>query len=203
MGYLVATNSAGRDPKSLKSALLDTGKGAAHGVINLIEGVVNLTNAALPGDPYYAPFLSWARPSGYDTPLFGESIEFVTGLGAVKLLGVFSRSTKSVQVDVKPGEFSIYDWNGYPAGVPKPTGPFRLLEGAEYGAARDAANSANRALRKDLNLVGQKVDIHEIQPIKFNGSATDSANKVVLDRTIHRQQVTPWWNTLQRALEKQ
>ncbi|WP_205074070.1 hypothetical protein, partial [Parvibium lacunae] len=102
---------------------------------------------------------------------------------------------------VKPGEFSIVDWTGYPAGVPQPTGPFRLLEGAEYNAARDAANSTNRTLRKDWNLVGEPVDIHEIQPVKFGGSPTDTANKIILDRSIHGQQVTPWWNSLQKTLK--
>ena len=99
------------------------------------------------------------------------------------------------------GEFSITNWDGYPVGVPRPTGPFRLLEGVEYSNARNAANNANRALRKEMDLVGQKVDIHEIQPVKYNGSPTNESNKVILDRNIHRQEVTPWWNSLQRALE--
>ncbi len=29
------------------------------------------------------------------------------------------------------GSFSVFNWKGYPAGGIKPTGPFRLLEGAE------------------------------------------------------------------------
>jgi filamentous hemagglutinin len=69
-------------------------------------------------------------------------------------------------------------------------GPLRLLEGAEYNAARDGANSANRALRKDLNLLGKSVDVHEIRPVKFGGSPTDTANKIIIDRSLHRQQVT-------------
>jgi len=98
------------------------------------------------------------------------------------------------------GSFSISDWSGYPAGVPKPQGPFQILEGAEYDAARDAANEANSAFRRQQGLVGQPVDVHEIQPVKFGGSATDPANKIVLDRALHRQQVTPWWNKLQSDL---
>ena len=50
-------------------------------------------------------------------------------------------------------------------------------------------------------LNGQPVDIHEVQPVKFGGSPTDPANKVILDRTLHRQQVTPWWNQFQRNLD--
>lgn len=100
----------------------------------------------------------------------------------------------------KPGEFSIVDWNGYPAGVPKPQGPFRLVEGAEYGAARKAANQANNQIRQTNNLRGQPVDVHEVQPVKFGGSPTDPSNKVIIDRTLHRQEVTPWWNHLQNDL---
>jgi len=133
-----------------------------------------------------------------DNPLeAGAQVAF--GLFA-KIASLGKGANSGVNV-VKPGEFLIVDWAGYPAGVPKPTGPFQLLEGAEYNAARDAANSANRTLRKDWNLVGKPVDIHEIQPVKFNGSPTNEANKIILDRSLHRQEVTPWWNSLQRAIE--
>lgn len=101
---------------------------------------------------------------------------------------------------MKPGSFSIVDRAGYPAGVPKPQGPFRLLEGAEYNAARDAADAANSAIRREQGLVGKAVDVHEVQPVKFGGSPTDAANKVVLPRDGHRQQVTPWWNQLMRDI---
>ena len=100
------------------------------------------------------------------------------------------------------GSFSItpQGWQGYPAGVPKPAGPFRLLEGAEYDAARSAANSANNQIRVQQGLRGQPVDVHEIQPVKFGGSATDPANKLILDRATHRQQLTPCWNQLMRDI---
>lgn len=115
---------------------------------------------------------------------------------------VVSGTKAAVGGEIKAGQFSISNWSGYPAGVPQPSGPFRLLGNAEYQAARKAANSANKALRKDQGLVGNKtIDIHEIQPVKFDGSPTDAANKIGLDRTLHRQEVTPWWNALQRALE--
>ncbi|QQN29608.1 two-partner secretion domain-containing protein [Pseudomonas syringae group genomosp. 3] len=111
-------------------------------------------------------------------------------------------ATPRVSIDPPDGSFSISDWTGYPAGVPVPQGPFRLLEGTEYNAARNVANKANSALRREQGLVGQPVDVHEINPVKFGGSPTDSANKVILPRDVHRQQVTPWWNQLQKDLGK-
>jgi hypothetical protein len=98
------------------------------------------------------------------------------------------------------GSFDIIDWSGYPEGVPKPQGPFRLVEGQEYDAARDAANKANSAIRKEQGLVGKPVQVHEIKPVKFGGSPTDPANKVILPRDVHMQQVTPWWNRLLRNI---
>lgn len=109
-----------------------------------------------------------------------------------------SAVSEGVIKGAKPGEFNIVDWKGYPDGVPKPTGPVRLIEGTEYDVARKAANSANHTIRKENNLVGQPVDVHEVQPVKFGGSPTDPANKVIIDRSLHRQQVTPWWNQLQK-----
>jgi hypothetical protein len=108
-------------------------------------------------------------------------------------------SPLSVATEAVPnGEFSISNWDGYPAGAPKPGGPFRLVEGAEYDAARKAANNANSALhRADPSLKG--LDIHEIQPVKFGGSPTDIANKVALSRTEHAK-LTTWWNRMQRGI---
>jgi hypothetical protein len=71
---------------------------------------------------------------------------------------------------VPSGSFSISDWSGHPSGAPQPTGPFRLIEGAEYDSARSAANSANRTIRQadPDTYAGQQ--IHEIQPVKFGGT---------------------------------
>lgn len=128
-----------------------------------------------------------------------------TMIGAVGDLGkvpnlAAAREVGSVS-DFPTGSFSISDWSGYPAGVPRPQGPFRMVEGAEYDAARKAANKANASIRREQGLVGQPVDVHEVQPVKFGGSPTDPANKVVLPRDTHRQQVTPWWNQLQKDLD--
>jgi RHS repeat-associated protein len=96
------------------------------------------------------------------------------------------------------GEFSIIDWTGYPQGVPRPQAPFRVLEGAEYQAARQAANRANRALHKaDPSLAGKQ--IHEVKPVKFGGSPTALENKVPLPRSEHRD-LTNWWNAFLRLL---
>jgi RHS repeat-associated protein len=97
------------------------------------------------------------------------------------------------------GTFSVADWTGYPEGLPKPNGPFRLLEGTEYTNARNAANKANR----DLHLQNPDWDglqIHEIHPVKFNGSPTDLSNKVPLDPAVHRPYTT-FWTRLQRNIE--
>lgn len=82
------------------------------------------------------------------------------------LAGTMARS----EVVVAEGSFSIANWSSYPANLPKPTGPFRLLEGSEYNAARAAANNANRAIHQaDPSLRG--LQLHEIQPVKFGGRA--------------------------------
>jgi len=105
-----------------------------------------------------------------------------------------------VAADLPSGSFSISDWTGYPALVPKPEGPFRLLESTEYSAARNAADKANRIIRRKQGLVRQSVDVHEINPVKFGGSPIDTSNKIVLPREVHRQQATPWWNQLLKDL---
>ncbi|MGR4866916.1 RHS repeat domain-containing protein [Caulobacter sp. LARHSG274] len=97
--------------------------------------------------------------------------------------------------DFPQGSFSITDWSGYPAGLPKPQGPVRLLQGEEYTAARNAANQANRAAHKaDPALNG--LQIHEIKPVKFGGSPTNAANKIPLTQAEHSP-VTTWWRNLQ------
>jgi hypothetical protein len=101
-------------------------------------------------------------------------------------------------VVVKSGSFSVVDWAGYPANLPKITGPVNLIEGAEYTAARRAADVTNNGLREGFGFRGVEMDIHEIQPVKFGGSPTDPLNKMLLPIDLHRQVVTPFWNQLQR-----
>jgi len=91
------------------------------------------------------------------------------------------------------GSFSISNWNGYPGG-PKPSGPFRILRGEEYEAARKEADAVNRAMhRADPCLKG--LELHEIHPVKFGGSPTDPTNKIALTRLEHAKYTT-WWNRL-------
>ncbi len=120
--------------------------------------------------------------------------------GSLGLIGAVGPSPGRGNVALKLGSFSIRDWNGYPASIPKPAGPFRLLGGAEYNAARAEANAANRALHAaDESLGGWQ--IHEVKPVKFSGSPTDIGNKIPLPAGAHSE-VTNWWNTLMRDLTR-
>ena len=98
------------------------------------------------------------------------------------------------------GEFSVSDWSGYPDNVPKPKGPFKLLEGDEYQNARKAANNRNRQLHRADKDTYSGHDIHEIHPVKFNGSPTGLSNKIPLKRNEHSP-VTTFWNRLKRAVK--
>ncbi|MHA6194721.1 LysM peptidoglycan-binding domain-containing protein [Pseudomonas wadenswilerensis] len=142
---------------------------------------------------------------------FAVDTIFDTGRGVVNSAVRYGMSKNIVTVGpreslttpvrpVQSGEFSITDWGGYPEGVPKPGGTFRLLDGEEYKAARNAAKRANRVIRADQELGGVPVDIHEIKPVKFGGSPVEIENKVILPRDVHMRQVTPWWNRLQKDI---
>jgi hypothetical protein len=98
------------------------------------------------------------------------------------------------------GSFHITDWAGYPEGLPKPEGPFRLLEGEDYSAARRAADRANRAMHAaDPSLDG--LHLHEIQPVKFGGNPIDPGNKIPVTPSEHTPANT-WWGKLQRDIGK-
>jgi RHS repeat-associated protein len=100
--------------------------------------------------------------------------------------------------DYPDGSFSISNWEGYPEGMSRPDGPFRLLDGDEHSAARRAANAANRTLHAgDPSLAGKH--LHEIHPIKFGGDPTGSGNKIPLTPQEHAK-LTAWWNRLMRGL---
>lgn len=101
---------------------------------------------------------------------------------------------------VEAGSFSISDWSGYPAGIPQPSGPFRLLAGEEYDAARSAADISNQAMRQADPAAYAGQQIHHIQPVKFGGSPTDPANTIPLTPSAH-QPVTNWWNSVMRSVK--
>jgi hypothetical protein len=112
---------------------------------------------------------------------------------------IASLAMLGMPLEVPTGEFSIIRWAGYPEGVPKPAGPFQVLQGGEYQTARKAADSANRALHAaDPSLAGK--EIHEIQPIKFAGDPTANANKVILTPEQHRP-VSTWWQQFLNRLK--
>jgi filamentous hemagglutinin len=45
--------------------------------------------------------------------------------------------------------------------------------------------------------------LNEAQPVKLGGSPTDPANKIIVPRNLHRQQLTLWWNQLQKDTESE
>lgn len=79
-------------------------------------------------------------------------------------IGVRSPFARQVPVEYTGGEFSIIDLADYPAipGVPRPTGPARLLQGEEYLAARAQADATNSALRSANPNAYAGKQIHEI-----------------------------------------
>ncbi len=118
----------------------------------------------------------------------------------VKLRGGDFLTSKAI-TRLPNGSFSVNDWTGYPAGGIKPTGPFRLLKGAEYDAARKLANATNKALRKANPAKFKGLHIHEIHPVKFGGSPTDLSNKIFLKPAEHSRYTT-FWNLLMRNINK-
>ena len=108
---------------------------------------------------------------------------------------------RPINPPLKEGSFSISDWTGYPDWVPRPNGPFRLLQGEEYAAARDAADRVNRKMRNADPAAYEDMEIHEIHTVKFGGHPTDPANKIVLPVGQHRQ-LNGWWSRKQWSLER-
>jgi hypothetical protein len=108
------------------------------------------------------------------------------------------QTATAAEASYAEGSFSISDWSGYPGNV-RPTGPFRVLEGAEYDQARDAASAANDAMRRLNRPAYRGNQIHEVHPVKFGGSPTNMSNKMVTPNELHYQYTT-WWNKLQRDL---
>lgn len=103
--------------------------------------------------------------------------------------------------------FKIKNWDDYPDDyVPKPDENkiWKILEGDEYNQARKEANKVNGKTRKnDPSLKEDKLEIHEVEPVKFGGSPTDEINKVYVQSKVHRKYVTPWWNKVRDAVKKE
>ena len=164
-----------------------TGLDIGGGPISRVDASVDMAAGVVAGK---AAGFVLGKVSG---AVLGTSAQFVTKETTEEVLAAENAA-------IKPGSFSILDWKGSPSSIPKPAGPFRLLEGAEYSAARAEANAANRAMHAaDESLGGWQ--LHEIQPVKFGGSPTDIANKMPLPAGAHSE-VTTWWNTLMRDLTR-
>ena len=117
----------------------------------------------------------------------------------VSKLNVFVHNADCV---VHPdGEIEITDWDEYPENGPRPDGKLKLIDGDEYSEARDMANKANRRYhRQNPSCKGQ--DIHEVHPVKFGGSPTNTSNKIPLPRSEHSE-YTNFWNKIQSIAETQ
>ncbi|WP_423681471.1 RHS repeat domain-containing protein [Undibacterium sp. WLHG33] len=194
-----ATNTGGRDPQGLSSALLDTVKGGTNGLMNLVELVPNLVAAGtMPGDPGYVRFLNGIRPSAYDTPLFGETIEFLTGIGVTKIFSELSSAGRSTQGEtvqlggahgeVKgiPGNESHHMPADSVSPLSKNKGPAISMEKADHretaswGSSREArayrAEQADRIKNGDFR-GAQQMDIHDIQT-KFGAKYNEAMQQM-------------------------
>ncbi|WP_438016236.1 RHS repeat-associated core domain-containing protein [Sorangium sp. So ce315] len=143
-----------------------------------------------------------AGAAGVKTVLLAAAAVFGTGRGLGALAEESTVGAQALRGSAKAlpeGSFSIIDWTGYPAGAPRPTGPFRLLNGPEYAEARSAANATNQKLHAaDPRLNG--LQIHEISPVKFGGSPTDLSNKIAVTQAEHAP-LTTFWNRMRIHME--
>ncbi|MBP4139151.1 hypothetical protein J3495_13805 [Flavobacterium sp. P7388] len=63
------------------------------------------------------------------------------------------------------------------------------------------ANSTNATIRRANPEALKGLQIHEIHPVKFGGSATDLLNKTFLTQPQHSA-YTNYWNSLMRNIKK-
>jgi len=139
-----------------------------------------------------------------------ENREAALGLAALAIITTKGKAAPGIVkgelaaekgiLSTEKGAFSVADWTGYPTSLPKPTGPFKLLEGAEYDLARKTANNANRLLHK-ANPEFKGMQIHEIHPVKFGGDPTNPLNKALLTPEEHRL-YNAFWFKLQNSIKK-
>lgn len=96
---------------------------------------------------------------------------------------------------VQPGEtgaFSISDWSGYPSSLPRPSGPFRILQGEEYTKALSQAATGRYKYRDKHSEDAVGKDAHHIHPVKFGGDPIDPSNFVLLTPEEHKL-YSDWW----------
>jgi len=123
-------------------------------------------------------------------------------MAAFGIKGVQNPFVRTVPVEYSGGKFSIVDFAEYPtiSGVPRPTGPARLLQGEEYLTARSQADAANSASRSGNPSAYAGKQIHEILPVKFGGDPVGIANKVAITPAEHYR-LNTYFLRLQRYLE--
>lgn len=140
----------------------------------------------------------WDNSSGQIDYSPIDPVDIMTGAMAAKWAMSGAKIAAKESTGALDGSFSVFNWKGYPSGGIKPTGPFRLLEGAEYTSARNLANSTNLALRRANPEMFKGLQIHEIHPVKFGGSPTSLSNKIFLTPAQHAE-YTNFWNSLLRS----
>jgi len=165
----------------------------------------------------YEEGLSWGGAAGLAASLYGAkaSVDVGAALGIKARRGQSRAAGLGLDVDqaafrthlddsqrayrgIRIGSFSIRDWSGYPAGIRRPSGPFRLVTGTEYIQARRAADAANGRLHRE-HPEWKGMHIHEIHPIKYGGSPTHPANKIALPPSEHIR-YNAFWSRLQTKL---
>jgi hypothetical protein len=149
------------------------------------------------GDVVVSSFVQMGKGYTMTADLYSRAGGYTT---TPKLPLIKRTYTSPTLTKLNVGTFSINNFIGYPTGIAKPKGPFRIISGQEYTTARNSANKANAAIHKtDPNAKGKQ--IHEIHPVKFGGSLTLMNNKVYLFRTDHIM-YTNFWNKLLKDLTK-
>ncbi len=98
------------------------------------------------------------------------------------------------------GEFSIWNWSGYPEGGPVPSGPFRIVNPTEYSDALRLKNNMNQSLHNH-NPNWKGLQLHEVHPVKFGGSPTDYWNKTLISSDDHIQ-FSRFWQILKGNITK-
>jgi hypothetical protein len=140
------------------SAVYDTGKAVWNSALGTVEAIPNLMSGAVPGGPDYAPFLNRYRAQ-YDTPAFGSTIEFITGVGAVKVFGDLRASSA-----------------GYIGGVAE-TGGAKGVNAAEReatgflgSAGNELKNSPYQSVRNEASQInGRDFSAHAIDQMQNRG----------------------------------
>ena len=166
----------------------------------LAIGLIGLAQPEV-GVPLAISYLTGApttpSPQAFATTEASASIDLLEGTSDASKAPAPS-SLATFETPKLDGSFLLTDetWSRYPVAgeVPKPEGPFRMVEGPEYQDALKAKNSANAAINK-ANPSLKGMHIHEIQPVKFGGSPTDPANKITLQPEVH-QEYTSFWNSI-------